>query len=216
MEEAMADLVAQNLPHNQAEAAADAILARFMPDAFAALQPAAAAAQPISKQSAAQRPFGVSAASLAHPRQPSAAQAQQERSSGVVTPRKRQRAGAASGRKPPDAPRKKRRTVSRSINLAGAEPDSVAKRTAAGGSVLNMRRRLGTAADQHARAAAGGQMCAELCVPALTAPHSTAHCTCHISYIEGNWLLSCTAGGAALERAAAAAAAAEDGWAGVR
>ena len=114
MEAAMADLAAQNLPHDQAQAAADAILQRFMPDAFAALQPGAAAAHAAPAHCPAQPASRSAAESLARPRLSSAAAAApQPRSGAVATPRKRLQGLTPASPKPPVAPRKRQRTVSR-------------------------------------------------------------------------------------------------------
>jgi hypothetical protein len=124
----MAALAAQRLPPGEAKAAADSILARFMPDAFAALEPAAAAAtaqQRKSKQLTAQRPpAGNPAATPARPTLPLAAPAAPaaplECSKTPVTPRKRRFAQAGPSRRLTDAPQKRRRTVSRTARQADA------------------------------------------------------------------------------------------------
>ena len=123
----MAVLAAQRLPPGEAKAAADSILARFMPDAFAALQPAAAAAaapaqQRKSRQPPAQRPpAGNPAATPARPTLPSAAPAAlPDRSKTSITPRKRKFAQAGPARRLTDAPQKRKRTVSRTAKQADA------------------------------------------------------------------------------------------------
>jgi hypothetical protein len=122
----MATLAKQHLPPVEAKAAADSILARFMPDAYAALEPAAAAAAPAqqrkSRQPPAQRPpAGNPAATPARPTLPSAAPAAPpERSKTPVTPRKRKFAQAGPARRLTDAPQKRKRTVSRTAKQADA------------------------------------------------------------------------------------------------
>lgn len=127
----MAVLARQRLPPGEAKAAADGILARFMPDAFAALQPAAAevapppaqqrkSSQPVAGPPPAERP----AASPARPRLPSAAlaapAAPPASSKPPVTPRKRRFAQAGPARRLTDAPQKRKRTVSRTAKQADA------------------------------------------------------------------------------------------------
>jgi hypothetical protein len=135
----MAELAAQNLPHDQATAAAEEIVHRFMPDAFAALQPAAAAAHPVSLQSPAQPVAGSPAMSSARPRLPSAAATPSRPGSGAVaTPRKRPQGQAAGSRKPPHAPLKRQRTVSRVVVQREACLAAALARSAAGSGVSDV------------------------------------------------------------------------------